>query len=1021
MTRYFETSAPSVNRDNNSNSTVAAADAAATNSATTTMMLQQLSAMQQQDTSSSSSRSQDEHMKRMIQMILMSQLATDTVSSSSTAPASVSARDHIDANRIMSAAVNVPFQRRFFEEERVRSNKLFHDLSPSMSSSRFHPQRQTMTKTQSHVPVISEHHQQWYSEERALLRELLVLTMRHMDGSLLRFVPSIDEQVELWNTHGHPVGERYAPNLVPEGVRLHPNITVIPEWNNNNAADDADANHVDNRANGNLRAYGVRDNIAFRAGLPMPLLGSGARDAISICGECGWLYGRVVSYVESILEDDEDGIHCSTARALATRLDQELAEYHTLLSLLESELPPLELTPSFIENAPNVRYLTLRSLASRLLPIKEHLSTLAILADGVGAYNLRGGKLLASLLRHSLDGYHPTSRRTKLVRSIAADCSIPWYNMLHQWMTQGVLEDIHSEFFIKDIRPQQMLIAAAGGGGNNHHDNIVTFSSGYYTWHQRYVLVDGQIPICSCGGLMDIMTIDLAREVLLVGKGINFIRYCLRDKDWELVETLDENEQEATEDGGCSSDHQRYNFVTLLDGTGDDQVVDESKYVSTLHTSVMISSARIQSHILESLSNNHCMMQHLLALKQFLLLGQGDFVSSFVESLHHEFRGRTSIAGIYSHTLSSLLEGSLRSTTARFLPNFVLGNIGARLKIEEHDANRYWMGPPPDKAKEVEMTPWADNSDASVQDPCDFIYLEYKIRSPLDAIVHASAMETYHHLFLFLFRLKRVEWMLNNSWRQSTALNHAILIETKAGGADAPAISKAAEHSASLLRRISSTRQTMLHFISNLQNYLMFEVLEGGWDGLVQSLSKATSLDDVIRAHDNYLSKIVDKTLLSINDNENTMSKSLEDLLQKLLSIALRFGKFQDHIFSNSIAGLDKAASIRKKVDERADKGDWGRTTLDTEEGRVFVYLADSKLFDFVDNTTREFDRTLSDLLKMMGKQIDEVDCNTSVDDEQEEADLVMRTNDALPFLLFRLDFSGYYARQAAGNRGKKR
>jgi len=587
--------------------------------------------------------------------------------------------------------------------------------------------------------------------------------------------------------------------------------------------------------------------------------------------------------------------------------------------------------------------------------------------------------------------------------------------MLYQWMTQGVLEDIHSEFFIKDIQPQMLVVAT----GNNTND-IVTFSSGYYTWHQRYVLVDGQIPLCSCGGLMDIMTADLAREVLLVGKGINFIRYCLRDKDWEL-ENLDENEQATEDTSGYSSDRERYNFATLMDDDGSsDQDVDESKYVSTLHNAAMKSSARIQSHILESLMKKHCMMQHLLALKQFLFLGQGDFVSSFVESLHHEFRGRTSIAGIYSHTLSSLLEGSLRTTTARFLPKFVLGNIDARLKMDEHDSNRYWMGPPPNRTKEDEMTPWTDVIDASAQDPCDFIYLEYKISSPLDAIVHASAMETYHRLFLFLFRLKRVEWMLNNSWRQSTALNHAILIEAKAGGADAPAISKAAEHSASLLRRISSTRQTMLHFISNLQNYLMFEVLEGGWDGLVESLSKAASLDDIIRAHDTYLNKIVDKTLLSINDDENAMSKSLEELLHKLLSIALQFGKFQDHIFSNSIAGLDKAASIRKKVDDRADKGDWGRTTLDTEEGRVFLYLADSKLFEFVDKTTKDFHTTLSVLLKMMSKQIDEIDCNASVDDDQEEADLVTKTNDALPFLLFRLDFSGYYARQAAEHRGKK-
>ena len=115
----------------------------------------------------------------------------------------------------------------------------------------------------------------------------------------------------------------------------------------------------------------------------------------------------------------------------------------------------------------------------------------------------------------------------------------------------------------------------------------------------------------------------------------------------------------------------------------------------------------------------------------------------------------------------------------------------------------------------------------------------------------------------------------------------------------------------------------------------------------------------------------------------------------------------------NSLAGLDKAANIRRKVDERAEKGDWGRTTLDREEGRVFLYLADAKLFEFVECTANGFDTALSDLLKMMSKQIDEVDCNASTDDDQEETHQVMKNHDALPFLLFRLDFSGYYARQA--------
>jgi len=884
-------------------------------------------------------------------------------------------------------------------------------------------QHQQQSQQQQPPMTLEQRQQIWYTHERAILRELIILTMRHSNGDLLRFIdPTINNIANINDSHysksdsdgkgdllawdgdmNHWVGNRFVSRstksgggsskdnnvLLVEGVRLSPHCQVIPEWR---------LDSEDNNTNSTTGSNNIMENLEFTAKLPMPLLGSGVHDAISLCGECGWLYGRISSYVETILEDDVDGMQCSTSRALAARLDSELGEYHSQLSLLESELPPPMMT-SEESSTSSSRHLTLRELVARLPPIRDRLRTLAILADGVGARHLRGGKLLAGILRHSLDGNTPHSH---LVRSIAADCSVPWYKMLSQWITQGVLEDFHGEFFVREMQMEDIGRRRKGGGGQR-----MVSSSGFFTWHERYVLVEAQVPLCCRGGLMEIITPELAQEVLLVGKGINFIRYCLQDKDWEVVEKQYGDDQIMTDNvAGCEG----YTFSTLKDEVG---YGDEFQCVSTLHDVVSQSSARIHSHILDSLQNQHHLMGHLHALKQFLFLGQGDFVSSFVESLDLEFRGRTSTAGIYNHTLASLLEGSLRATNARYLPNYVLRNLGVQLMIDEKDADRYWMGPP-SKSKLDDLTPWVDN-ETSIQDPWDYICIDYKINSPLDAVVHDSAMRTYRHVFLFLFRIKRVEWMLNNAWRQSTALNHAILVETKAGGADAPAISEAAEHSSYLLRRISSTRQTMLHFISNLQNYLMFEVLEGGWEGLERSVEKAKSLDDVIIAHNSYLSEIVEKSLLG--DKGSGEGPTLETLLQKLLSIALKFGKFQAHIFTNSLAGLDKAAKIRKQVEERAEKGEWGRTTLDTEEGRVFRYLADPTLFEFVEHTANEFDKMFSNLLKMMSKQVDQVDWTASMDEDQEETITVVKTHDALPFLLFRLDFSAYYARQAREKR----
>ncbi|KAL7480498.1 hypothetical protein ACHAW6_006189 [Cyclotella cf. meneghiniana] len=859
--------------------------------------------------------------------------------------------------------------RHFFESTAAPLSTI---ASTKSQTARFQNETTQITTHDAPANDARRHQQQvWYSEERCILRELIVLTMRRVDGDLLRFVP--DESSNAGRN-------RFPPHssTVSSGVRLRPTLEVIPPWRNV-----LDLEYDD-------EGIASSNHFLFGADLSHPLLKSGARDAVSLCGECGYLYGRVVDFVDLVLEDGNDYYPCAVTRALAVRLHEELGRYHGELSVLESELPPVDLPCGVVSigDFGTNRYITLRSLVARLGPIRDHLRTLAILADGVGARNLRGGKLLSAVLAHSLDG---GSRHSDLVRSIGADCSVPWYNLLRQWITQGLLEDVHLEFFISEVHPK---------------DVGSSMSSGYFTWHKRFVLVKGQIPL-------QIMTDDLARQVLLVGKGINFIRHCLQDRDWEV---FGENKSTSSRD---DTEMLSPSFATLIDLKDQDY---ESRCISTLHDAVIKSSSRIHRHILDSLNNRHKLMQHLHAIKQFLFLGQGDFVSSFVESLHQEFRGRTSIAGIYSHTLSSVLEGALRTSNARFLPDYVLARLGVTLMLDEHDPDRYSMGPPP-KKKSDDMIPWEDN-EASIQDPWDFVCLEYVIDSPLDAIVHTSAMDSYHQVFMFLFRLKRVEWMLNNSWRQSTALNHAILIETKAGGADAPHISAAAEQSSFLLRRISSTRQTMLHFISNLQNYLMFEVLEGGWDGLVQSVKKSQTLDDIISAHDSYLDEILAKTLSSnrLYDNkQGEKGKTLEDQLRKLLSIALKFGKFQDFIFGNALEALSKAAKTRRKVEETSKTGTWGRTTLDKDEGKVFIYLADSKLFHFVEHTARQFDKVLGGLLKMLKKEVYDSDHGSSDSREVDTMDspLSLRNHDALQFLLFRLDFSGYYARQAK-SRAKK-
>ena len=177
-------------------------------------------------------------------------------------------------------------------------------------------------------------------------------------------------------------------------------------------------------------------------------LGSGAMDALRICGEAGWLYIRVAEYVQSVQDDRPHHHQTSTpknagvvARAFAWKLAQELRDYHSLLSQYEQQL----MSNGEVGDGDQM---TLRQLLVELRQPTHRLKTLALLTDGAGMMN--GGNLLQALYMHS---QHGDTRHATLVQSLLYAASRPWYDILYQWTTQGVLSDPHDEFFVKEKVP----------------------------------------------------------------------------------------------------------------------------------------------------------------------------------------------------------------------------------------------------------------------------------------------------------------------------------------------------------------------------------------------------------------------------------------------------------------------------------------------------------------------------------------------------------------------------------------
>lgn len=86
----------------------------------------------------------------------------------------------------------------------------------------------------------------------------------------------------------------------------------------------------------------------------------------------------------------------------------------------------------------------------------------------------------------------------------------------------------------------------------------------------------------------------------------------------------------------------------------------------------------------------------------------------------------------------------------------------------------------------------------------------------------------------------------------------------------------------------------MAHFVTNIHNYIMVEVLESCWKIYEDELQTVKNLDDLIEVQKKYSLSILHKALLS--DEQ----KDLNRLLKKLLNNAYTFALIKERYFFKS-------------------------------------------------------------------------------------------------------------------------
>lgn len=509
--------------------------------------------------------------------------------------------------------------------------------------------------------------------------------------------------------------------------------------------------------------------------------------------ELGWLFWKVRGYISESMDQFPAEDVGTVGQAFCAALQDELLEYYKLLAVLEAQaMNPI---PLVSESAGSGNYLSLRRLSVWFAEPMVKMRLMAVLVDKCRV--LRGGAMAGAIHLHAQHGdllVHEFMKR--LLRRV---CS-PLFEMVRSWVLEGELEDIFAEFFVvgHPVKAESL-------------------------WRDGYRLHSGMLP--------SFISQSLAQRILRTGKSINFLRVCCDDRGWADAAT------EAATAAGTSTRRGSLGY-----GETD-----------ALETLVIEAAKRIDKHLLDVIYKRYKFKEHCLAIKRYLLLGQGDFVQYLMDIVGPELSEPANT--ISSFKLAGLLESAIRSSNAQYDDPDILDRL--RVKLMPHGTgDRGW----------------------------DVFSLEYDARVPLDTLFTESVMARYLKIFNFLWKLRRVEHALIGAWKAMkpncitsnsfTKLQHAVKLQLL-----------------STLRRCQVLWDEMNHFVTNLQYYIMFEVLEVSWSNFSNEMEAAKDLDDLLAAHEKYLHSIFEKSLLG------ERSQSLSKSLFVLFDLILRFRSHADRLY----------------------------------------------------------------------------------------------------------------------------
>lgn len=457
-----------------------------------------------------------------------------------------------------------------------------------------------------------------------------------------------------------------------------------------------------------------------------------------------------------------------------------------------------------------------------------------------------GGSLVSLIHSYTFNG-DPFIR--KFTSGLLDEVSRPFFHSLSLWIYEGELQDPFREFFVElndDPRKTSQSRSNTSGTDADMPSFTDLDSDAASLWQNKFVFRKEMLP--------SFVQESFGRKIFSTGKSLNFIRQSCGDGDW------------------VATRH------TISGTSGELRYTDLTGLESTIERAFTSASKRLLDIFLDEFR----LLDHLRALKDYLMLARGDFVDLLMASLGPSLSRPAN--SLFRHNLTASLETAIRGSNAQHDDPEILRRLDARI-LEFSTGDTGW----------------------------DTFTLEYKLDSPVNTVLDNQAMVGYQTIFTHLWKIKRVELALNSSWLRLHETGTSLCRIKR--GVGSTVLGELRRES----RRTMLMLSEMIHFIRQMQGFAQLEVIEYSWNDLLNFFSRRQGdLDELIESHRAYLNALIGKVLLrgGKRGSQDFLAGELRAQFESILAFTVASDDLT-HLSTRELARHDMEQGTTKAPTER--------------------------------------------------------------------------------------------------------